>query len=59
MECGLNINNVEVMRCKNKVTLDPGPENAVTLQPDYTVSGEIKGCNSIEEDFQSGWISRL
>ena len=24
------------------------------LQPAYTVSGEIKGCNSIEEDFQSG-----
>ena len=53
MECGLNINNVEVMRFKNKVTLDPGPEKAVTFQPDYPVSGEIKGCNSIEEDFQS------
>ena len=24
------------------------------LQPAYPESGEIKGCNSIEEDFQSG-----
>ena len=53
MECGLNINDVEVMRYENKVTLDPGPEKAVPLQPTYPVSGEIKGCNSIEEDFQS------
>ena len=54
MERGLNINDVEVMRYANKVTLDPGPEKAVPLQPAYPVSGEIKGCNSIEEDFQSG-----
>ena len=39
MEFGLNINNVEVMRYDNKVTLDPGPENAVPLQPAYIVSG--------------------
>ena len=54
MERGLNINDVEVMRYENKVTLDPGPEKAVPLQPAYPESGEIKGCNSIEEDFQSG-----
>ena len=54
MERGLNINNVEVMRYENKLTLYPGPEKAVPLQPTYPVSGEIKGCNSIEEDFQSG-----
>ena len=36
------------------MTLDPGPEKAVPLQPAYPVSGEIKGCNSIEEYFQSG-----
>ena len=35
------------------MTLDPGPEKAVPLQPAYLVSGEIKGCNSVEEDFQS------
>ena len=34
--------------------MDPGPEKAVPLQPAYPESGEIKGCNSIEEDFQSG-----
>ena len=54
MERGLYIYDVEVMRYENKVTLDPGPEKAVPLQPAYLVSGEIKDCNSIEEDFQSG-----
>ena len=54
IERGLNINDVEVMRYENKVMLYPGPEKAVTLQPAYPESAEIKGCNSIEEDFQSG-----
>ena len=54
MECVMNTNDVEVMRYENKVTLDTGPEKAVPLKPAYPVSGEIKGCNSIEEDFQSG-----
>ena len=54
MECGLNINDVEVMRYENKVTLDPGPEKAVPLQPGYLESGLIKGGISIEEDFQRG-----
>ena len=54
IECGLNINDVEVISYENKVTLDPGPEKAVPLQPAYPVSGKIKGCNSIEEDSQSG-----
>ena len=54
MERGLNIYDVEVMRYENKVTLDPVPEKAVPLQPAYPVSGEIKGCNSIEEYFQRG-----
>ena len=48
MERGLNINDMEVMRYENKVTLDPGPEKAVHLQPAYPESGETKGCNSIE-----------
>ena len=54
MERGLNINDVEVMRYENKLTLDPVPEKAVPLQPAYPESGYIKGCNSIEEDSQSG-----
>ena len=53
MECGLDINDVEVMRYENKVTLDPGIEKARPLQPDYLKSGEIKGYNSKEEYFQS------
>ena len=54
MERGLNINDVEVMRYENKAILYPGPEKAVPLQPDYLESVEIKGCNIIKEDFQSG-----
>ena len=32
--------------------MDKQVVKAVPLQPAYPVSGEIKGCNSIEEDFQ-------
>ena len=54
MERGLNINDVEVMRYENKVALDPGTGKDVPLQSAYPESVEIKGCNSIEKDFQIG-----
>ena len=54
LESDVKRNDTEMMRYKNMVTLDPGPEKAVYLQHAYPKSGEVKGANSKEEDFQSG-----
>ena len=54
LESDVKRNDTEMMRYKNMVTLDPGPEKAVYLQHAYPKSGEVKGANSKEEGFQSG-----
>ena len=59
MERGLNINNVEVMTYDNKVTLDPGPEKAVPLQPAYPAALEIFLYAVTTFDFTTHCIIRL
>ena len=53
MECRARRNDVEVTIFENMVTLDPGSEKDVPLQPTYSESGVIKGVNSIVEGCKS------
>ena len=46
-------NDMKVTIFENMVTLDPGSEKDVPLQPTYSESGVIKGVNSIEEGCES------
>ena len=54
MERGVKRNDTKVMRYEHMKTVDPGPENAVPLQPSYPESGEVEGANSKGKYFQSG-----